>query len=707
VDGPNHVLVVDSKFIAGGDTASLPAEVRAAVKAVLRKGGRVCTAQWLERFQAGGWREGVSAGFMREDVTDIYRKKFGIQVKRTEKVTNDDDSVIDLQSSGESESDDEVEVVKVKQPSKRLKTDGSEADADVKPATMTERQREMAERKKNRPANLRERPAFAATWLRNADGFKEAKVKANTLHTTYPKGESPEEIVLAKATAYMERVKSRSKKQWNFVFEACYQEQCKAKAASGEGGEETIGQQAHEVNESTDANSSSHFDVRARNIQIGKRIRDIFTAETVLNELERIRMGRKADKTQRATTDFRKIEYQRVARTVETYPIPVTLDCLRHPLKGVEYRGSLCEKLGVPRIQCSEDSTTRSRLIRSILYYDKPKDPRLKEDPRLNFILDEKKNGQAPTSHAKDVAMLENPDYKCIDELSQIWGMGLATAALFVSWGIGSVQDLRKDTEVFNTLNSQQTVGLKHYEDLIERIPRDEVKALADHVTAVVTKLGDGTVSVTCGGSYRRGAPSSGDVDMIFLPVDGAPDKAAVNIMEPLLIELRRTGFLTDDLAIPNQFGENNGKEPGTDSRSYMGVCRLPDRTDRKHRRIDLKAYPKCQEGTCLIYFTGDTHFNRSLRHFAKKAGLTLSDGGLSACTRRKTAQGWKRVQTDPSVRCQTEEDVFKALGLNYVEPIFRACHRLDKMKIRGGNRTWDNLIDMDESDLDDSGDEM
>jgi hypothetical protein len=117
VDGPDHVLVVDSKFIAGGDTASLPAEVRAAVKAVLRKGGRICTEQWLERFQAGGWREGVSAGFMREDVTDIYRKKYGIQ----------DDGVIDLQSSGESESDDdEVEVLAVKQPSqpsKRLKAD--------------------------------------------------------------------------------------------------------------------------------------------------------------------------------------------------------------------------------------------------------------------------------------------------------------------------------------------------------------------------------------------------------------------------------------------------------------------------------------------------------------------------------------------------------------------------------------------------------
>lgn len=615
IDGHNHILIVDAKFIAGGDTASLPSEVRAAIKAVISNNGRVCTDKWLEHFQTE-WVESSagSAGFMREDVTDVYRKKLGLAVKEGKGKENedDDDRVIDLDVDS---SDDEVVVFEVKKPSKRMKTDSSaEAEADVKPATMTARQKEMAERKKNRPANLRDRPAFAATWLRNADGFKEAKVKANTLNVTYPPGESPEEVVLAKATAYMEGVKRRSKKQWNFIFEACYREQCRVKSASGESSTETAGKnidleeakpvaassvEANEEIESTNANSSSHFEVRNRNVNIGRQIRDIFVAETVLDELDRVRMGNSADKTKRATRDFRKMEYQRVARTVETYPIPVTLECLMHPLKGVEYRGSLCQRLGVPRIQCSENSTTRSRLIRSILYHDK------KDDPRLNYVLDEKKSDRPPTSHAKDVAMLKNPDYQCINELSQVWGMGLATAALFVSWGISSVQDLREDTEVFDTLNRQQKVGLKHYEDLIERIPRTEVKALADHVTAVVTKLSNGTVSVTCGGSYRRGAPSSGDVDMIFLPIDGAPDKAAVDIMEPLLNELRRSGFLTDDLAIPNQFGENNGKEPGTDSRSYMGVCRLQDREDRKFRRIDLKAYPKCQEGYCLIYFTG------------------------------------------------------------------------------------------------------
>ena len=615
IDGPNHILIVDAKFIAGGDTASLPSEVRAAIKAVISNNGRVCTDKWLEHFQTEWVESTGSAGFMREDVTDVYRKKFGLGVKEGKGKENEDDDdgkVIDLDVDS---SDDEVELVEVKKPSKRIKTDNIAAeadDADVKPATstMTARQKEMAERKRNRPANLRDRPAFAATWLRNADGFKEAKVKANTLNFNYPPGESPEEVVLAKATAYMEGVKRRSKKQWNFIFEACYREQCRVKAAAELAAGKNIDLEeakpvaafsvdANEENGSTKANSSSHFEVRNRNVKIGRRIRDIFVAETVLDELDRVRMGHSADKTKRATRDFRKMEYQRVARTVETYPIPVTLDCLVHPLKGVEYRGSLCQRLGVPRIQCSENSTTRSRLIRSILYHDN------ENHPRLNYVLDEKKSDRPPTSHAKDVAMLENPDYKCINELSQVWGMGLATAALFVSWGISSVQDLREDTEVFNTLNRQQKVGLKHYEDLIERIPRAEVKALADYVTAVVTKLSNGTVSVTCGGSYRRGAPSSGDVDMIFLPIDGAPDKAAVDIMEPVLNELRRSGFLTDDLAIPNQFGENNGKEPGTDSRSYMGVCRLQDRQDRKFRRIDLKAYPKCQEGYCLIYFTG------------------------------------------------------------------------------------------------------
>lgn len=67
---------------------------------------------------------------------------------------------------------------------------------------------------------------------------------------------------------------------------------------------------------------------------------------------------------------------------------------------------------------------------------------------------------------------------------------------------------MRKDIEVYTTLNRQQKVGVERYEDLLQRIPRDEVSALADVVASVVTKVSDGDVTATACGSYRRGASS-------------------------------------------------------------------------------------------------------------------------------------------------------------------------------------------------------
>ncbi len=56
--------------------------------------------------------------------------------------------------------------------------------------------------------------------------------------------------------------------------------------------------------------------------------------------------------------------------------------------------------------------------------------------------------------------------------------------------------------------------------------------------------------------------------------------------------------------------------------------------------------------------------FNRSMRLYATKVGLLLSDKGFS---RRPTKNGvtWDK----PIPNCYTEEDVFKVLGLNYRTP--------------------------------------
>ena len=95
-----------------------------------------------------------------------------------------------------------------------------------------------------------------------------------------------------------------------------------------------------------------------------------------------------------------------------------------------------------------------------------------------------------------------------------------------------------------------------------------------------------------------------------------------------------------------------------------MGVCKV-DKPDSKARRIDIKVYPKDQYGYAILYFTGSDLFNRSMRLFAENKGLTLSDHGMFDFS----LNGKTKVTHGAGVPCQTEEEVFKALGLPYKMP--------------------------------------
>lgn len=66
-------------------------------------------------------------------------------------------------------------------------------------------------------------------------------------------------------------------------------------------------------------------------------------------------------------------------------------------------------------------------------------------------------------------------------ELCNIWGVGPVKAHKLMDQGILSVDTLRKvlesgDQEAMDKLlNHKQQIGLKHYDDLLSRIPRVEV----------------------------------------------------------------------------------------------------------------------------------------------------------------------------------------------------------------------------------------
>jgi len=102
---------------------------------------------------------------------------------------------------------------------------------------------------------------------------------------------------------------------------------------------------------------------------------------------------------------------------------------------------------------------------------------------------------------------------------------------------------------------------------------------------------------------------------------------------------------------------------------TYMGVIKLDN---NPHRRIDIKVWPREQYPYALLHFTGNGHFNRSMRLYAKQLGYTLSDHGLCAANRNPHTK--ERVSQAISVPAETEEDIFKALNLKYMPPEFRTA---------------------------------
>ncbi|XP_064079243.1 DNA polymerase lambda-like isoform X2 [Macrobrachium nipponense] len=213
----------------------------------------------------------------------------------------------------------------------------------------------------------------------------------------------------------------------------------------------------------------------------------------------------------------------------------------------------------------------------------------------------------------KVAEVCEGEEAQTLQLFMGVWGAGPTTAQSWYIQGFRTLDDLRSKA----TLTRHQQIGLKYYDDINSRIPRDEVVEIENYVRDAALSIKKGLIVTVCG-SYRRGKPTCGDVDVLITHPDGHSHSM---IFKPILQKLRDTGFLTDDLVIQ----EDNG-----DQKKYLGVCLLPGE-NRKHRRLDVIVVPYSEHAPALMYFTGSAHFNRSMRLLAIKMGLSLSEHGLRA----------------------------------------------------------------------------
>ncbi|KAM9792854.1 LOW QUALITY PROTEIN: DNA polymerase lambda [Neosynchiropus ocellatus] len=238
-----------------------------------------------------------------------------------------------------------------------------------------------------------------------------------------------------------------------------------------------------------------------------------------------------------------------------------------------------------------------------------------------------------------------------LELFTNIWGAGAKTAQAWYQQGFRTLEDIRTKAH----LSSTQKIGLKHYDDFLDRMPREEAAAIEKVVRDAALSVDPGLVAIACG-SYRRGKATCGDVDVLITHPDRVSHKG---VFGKVLQILHDSGFLTDDLVSH----EENGNQ-----KKYMGVCRLPG-VDRRHRRLDIIVVPYNEFACALMYFTGSAHFNRSMRALAKTKSMSLSEHSLNQSVVR---QGTTKVYAGTPLHTATEKDVFNLLGIPFREPTER-----------------------------------
>jgi hypothetical protein len=178
---------------------------------------------------------------------------------------------------------------------------------------------------------------------------------------------------------------------------------------------------------------------------------------------------------------------------------------------------------------------------------------------KLNNELPEEKAARLFSGIYGELTFLRLHQSNPISRVALVVGIGLAFGRDLAKRGARTIDDLKKP-EYHSILTLDQQVGLKYYEDLLERIPRNEVTELynigelafpasyvektrkntyrflflrtqfsrlvsenSSHLhrflvptaerSVCAAREVDPTLQVECMGSYRRGQPNSGDID--------------------------------------------------------------------------------------------------------------------------------------------------------------------------------------------------
>jgi len=206
----------------------------------------------------------------------------------------------------------------------------------------------------------------------------------------------------------------------------------------------------------------------------------------------------------------------------------------------------------------------------------------------------------------------------------------------------GNMMDyIARNTKYLKKLNYHQLVGVKHYHNIMKKIPRDEIVKFEKILGKLLKKMNDGLILTICG-SYRRGRKESGDIDC-FLTHKDIVSKNNQEMLNDIVSVLTKCNILVDHLT---EYG-------GT---KYMGMGKIGEIP----RRIDIRVIPWEAYAYAILYFTGSKNHNLKMRNQARKLGYKLNEYGM------------ENIMDHKLVKCETEEQIFEVLGMEYMDPTQR-----------------------------------
>jgi DNA polymerase (family 10) len=228
-------------------------------------------------------------------------------------------------------------------------------------------------------------------------------------------------------------------------------------------------------------------------------------------------------------------------------------------------------------------------------------------------------------------------------ELLRLPGMGPKTVALIWSaLAVGDIDALEEAAKAghLNTLprmgekfTTRLLKGIEDYRKNASRFRIDEAEEHAARISALIREF-PGIDQITPAGSLRRGRETVGDLDLLVTGPACEPGvvSAAVDHVAGLP--------LIDKLLAKGQ-----------NKVSF---------TLRNNLQVDVRLLPRASYGAALQYFTGSKMHNVALRQRAIKRGLTLSEYALL------------RLEDNVIVAAASEEDIYRALDLDYIAPELR-----------------------------------